>query len=79
VRFDFVSERVFGRADDRIARFEVQEPRVFTNTKNHPAGERACLPVSQATSLLGPLYSGLTDETGRTMSVSGHRRHVTHN
>jgi hypothetical protein len=40
VRLDLKLERVFRCVlDDRVARFEVQGPRAFTNSKDHFAGE----------------------------------------
>ncbi len=59
MRLDFMSERVFrGVLDDRVARLEFQEPRAFTNTKNHLTGERTCFASEPGNEFTGTLVFG---------------------
>jgi hypothetical protein len=44
--------------DDRVARLEVQEPRTFTNTKEHLAGERTRFASEPGNQFTGTLVFG---------------------
>src|SRR6202790_2044585 len=54
-----MSERILRSVlDDRIARFEVQEPRTFTNSKDHLASERTRFASEPGNKFAGTLVFG---------------------